>query len=142
MDNTNTKPATAEIKYLGSLRTQATHLRSGTEIITDAPVDNNGKGEAFSPTDLVATALVSCMITVMGIYANKNDIQMGEIDSSVEKIMAWGPRRISQLNLELIFLNHQLNETQKSLLQDIAMNCPVAKSIHPDISVNVKFVYN
>ena len=120
MDNTNTKPATAEIKYLGSLRTQATHLRSGTEIITDAPVDNNGKGEAFSPTDLVATALVSCIITVMGIYANKNDIQMGEIDSSVEKIMAWGPRRISQLNLELIFLNHQLNETQKALLQDIA----------------------
>ncbi len=142
MDNTNTKPATAEFKFLVSLRSHATHLRSGTEIITDAPVDNNGKGEAFSPTDLVATALVSCIITVMGIYANKNDIQMGEIDSSVEKIMAWGPRRISQLNLELIFLNHQLNETQKALLQDIALNCPEAKSIKQDISVTVKFVYN
>ncbi|RMG22975.1 MAG: OsmC family peroxiredoxin [Bacteroidetes bacterium] len=132
---------TATIDYLGGLRTQATHLRSNSHIITDAPVDNNGKGEAFSPTDLLATALVSCMITVMGIHASKNDIPMGEVHGKVEKIMGSGPRRVSILNVELVFENHHLSEAEKKRLEAVAINCPVAKSISADIAMNVKFNY-
>lgn len=133
---------TANIEYLGELRTQAVHISSKSEITTDAPTDNNGKGELFSPTDLVATALVSCMITVMGIHAQKNNLHMGDLKGNVEKIMVSAPRRISMLNLELTFTGHRLNESEKKHLETIAINCPVAKSIHPDIAMNVKFSYS
>lgn len=133
---------TVSLRYLGGLKTHAVHEESSTELITDAPTDNHGNGETFSPTDLIASSLVSCMMTVMGIEADKSDIQMGEVSGSVEKIMAPSPRRISQLNIELHFGSHQLNEAEKLILQDKALNCPVAKSIHPDIQVNVKFKYD
>lgn len=132
---------TAHIAYLGALRTEATHLRSGNSLITDAPLDNNGKGEAFSPTDLLAASLVSCMITIMGIAAEKNAYQMGEVEGTVEKIMAEAPRRVAALNVSLKLSGHQLSEAEKKHLETAAINCPVAKSIHPDIQLTLQFVY-
>lgn len=133
---------TVRVSYLGNLRSQSTHIHSSEELITDAPVDNNGKGEAFSPTDLVTTATITCMLTTMGIVAEKNSIQMGDVEGDIEKIMGIGPRRIIALNTELIFRNHNLNESDKTLLENAALNCPVVKSIHPDIVINVKFNYD
>ncbi len=103
---------TAKVTYQGELRTEAEHLRSGNVIHTDAPVDNNGKGEAFSPTDLVATATLTCMITMMGIKARKSDINMGEVSGSVKKIMVPAPRRIGELVIELNFEQHNLSDTE------------------------------
>ena len=133
---------TARITYNGELRTTATHLASGNTFITDAPTDNHGKGEAFSPTDLIAAATLSFMITVMGIQAEKSDIQMGDVRGEVKKNMLSNPRRVGSLNIEMSFSNHNLSDTDKSLLENVALNCPVAKSLHPDIIVNVKFIYS
>ncbi len=132
---------TSTIEYLGELRTEAIHALSSNKIITDAPTDNHGKGEAFSPTDLLATSLVSCMLTVMGIVSEKREITMGKVQGSVEKIMASGPRRVSELHVHITFSEYELNEAERKILEDTALNCPVAKSIHPDITVNLKFTY-
>ena len=128
-----------ENSYLGELRVSSTHLASNTEIITDAPVDNNGKGESFSPTDLVATALGTCMITVMGIYAEKNGILMPNVYSRTNKVMSSKPRKISKLKIEIIFGDNQLSEVEKQSLKDVALNCPVAKSLHPDLKQEIEF---
>lgn len=128
-----------ESSYLGELRVSSTHLASNTEIITDAPVDNNGKGESFSPTDLVATALGTCMITVMGIYAEKNGILMPNVYSRTNKVMSSTPRKISKLKIEIIFGDNQLSEVEKKNLKDVALNCPVAKSLHPDLKQEIEF---
>ena len=128
-----------ESSYLGELRVSSTHLASNTEIITDAPVDNNGKGESFSPTDLVATALGTCMITVMGIYAEKNGILMPNVYSRTNKIMSSSPRKISKLKIEIIFEDNQLSEVEKKSLKDVALNCPVAKSLHSDLKQEIEF---
>jgi putative redox protein len=128
-----------ESNYLGGLRVSSTHLASNTEIITDAPVDNNGKGESFSPTDLVATALGTCMITVMGIYAEKNGILMPNVYSRTNKVMSSTPRKISKLKIEIIFGDNQLSEVEKQCLKDVALNCPVAKSLHPDLKQEIEF---
>ncbi|MCI4667012.1 MAG: OsmC family protein [Bacteroidia bacterium] len=133
---------TTKVVYKGNLRTEATHIKSGDTLLTDAPIDNNGKGEAFSPTDLVATAALTCMITIMGISAEKNDFSMGEVSGEVKKVMTSGPRRIAELHIELDFQNHNLNETEKGLLEAAALSCPVTRSIHPEIMVNVKFNYS
>ena len=133
---------TATVSYTGELRTKAIHTRSSQALITDAPIDNKGKGEAFSPTDLLATALVSCMITVMGIRAQNSDLHLGNVEGAVEKIMVAAPRRVAALNVEIVFSGHNLGEADKTLLEQIAINCPVAKSIHPDIAVNIKFTYD
>ncbi|RMG63330.1 MAG: OsmC family peroxiredoxin [Bacteroidetes bacterium] len=132
---------TARVTYQGQLRTKAEHIRSGQVIHTDAPVDNQGKGEAFSPTDLVATATLTCMITMMGITARKNDIEMGKVEGEVEKVMTEAPRRISALHLTLHFSGHNLSDTDKALLENAALNCPVTRSLHPEIMINVKFAY-
>lgn len=132
---------TATVRYDGELRTTATHILSQKQIVTDAPLDNHGKGEAFSPTDLLATSLLTCMLTVMGRLAQKKEIRTGTVSGKVEKIMVSNPRRISALLIELQFSEHQLSEVEKALLEDAAINCPVAKSIHPDIAVNIKFGY-
>lgn len=128
-----------ESSYLGELRVSSTHLASNIEIITDAPVDNNGKGESFSPTDLVATALGTCMITVMGIYAEKNGILMPNVYSRTNKVMSSTPRKISKLKIEIIFGDNQLSEVEKQSLKDVALNCPVAKSLHPDLKQEIEF---
>ena len=130
-----------ESSYLGELRVSSTHLASNTEFITDAPVDNNGKGESFSPTDLVATALGTCMITVMGIYAEKNGILMPNVYSRTNKVMSSTPRKISKLKIEIIFGDNQLSEVEKKSLKDVALNCPVAKSLHPDLKQEIEFIF-
>ena len=130
-----------ESSYLGELRVSSTHSASNTVITTDAPIDNNGKGESFSPTDLVATALVSCMITVMGIHANKNGILMPNVYSRTNKFMTPNPRKISKLKIEIIFEGNQLSDVDKQSLKEVALNCPVAKSLHPDLQQEIKFIF-
>ncbi len=130
---------TIKTKYLGELRTQSTHLKSQNSLITDAPLDNNGKGEAFSPTDLLATALATCMITVMGINANKHGLNIDGIDCDVTKIMAINPRRVCEIVIELNFPKNNFDEAQKEMLRDAAYSCPVAVSLHPDLKKSVTF---
>lgn len=131
---------TSKIVYVGNLRTQDTHLKSGTVIETDAPVDNNGKGEKFSPTDLVANALGACMMTMMGIAARDKNLLLENTQISIEKIMAANPRRISEVKVIIDFpKDHPIGESDRAYLERIALNCPVAKSIHPDIKQSVTF---
>lgn len=132
--------ATIEIKYLGDLRTESTHVRSGQKLITDAPVDNNGKGEAFSPTDLLVTALATCMVTVMGIASREHQINMDDITCTVVKIMAADPRRVSEIQIEFNFPKEQkYTDREKAILERSARTCPVAQSVHPDLIQNVVF---
>ena len=128
-----------ENRYLGKLRTHSTHLKSSDTIITDAPVDNNGKGNAFSPTDLVASALCSCMTTVMGICAEKNNFELPESTAYVTKIMQSHPRRISKIIIEINFDNNNLSGQQTEKLVAVAKGCPVAQSLSSDLIQEVKF---
>ena len=129
-----------EIIYKGNLRTVATHLASSSEITTDAPIDNQGKGEKFSPTDLMATALGSCMLTIMGITANVHNIDIGNTKVKVEKIMGKDPRRIAQINMEIIFKS-KISNKDKVILERAAKHCPVAKTLENNIKENIKFIY-
>ena len=128
-----------ENSYIGNLRTSSKHLKSGKSIITDAPTDNNGKGEAFAPTDLVSSALCSCMTTVMGICANKGNFKMPNSTAKITKIMSAEPRKIKEIKIELNFEKNSLNDAQKNKLMSVAENCPVAKSLNPDIKQTLKF---
>lgn len=131
---------TSEIIYKGTLRTEAKHLQSNTIIETDAPTDNQGKGERFSPTDLLATSLGSCMLTIMGIKARDMDISLDGTHISIKKIMKSEPRRVGGIDVFFKFPNSlKLDDKQKTILERAALTCPVAKSIHPDIDMNVKF---
>ena len=131
---------TSTITYEGSLRTIATHLQSGTVIETDAPLDNQGKAERFSPSDLVATALGSCMLTIMGIKARDMKIDLVDTKIEIEKIMKSDPRRISGINITFSFPDElQLGEKDRTILERAAHTCPVINSIHPDIEVKVMF---
>lgn len=132
--------ATIKTTYLGELRTQATHLQSGTQIITDAPTDNNGKGEAFSPTDLVAAALGSCMMTLMGIYAQRENIPLQGTTFEITKNMLPNPRRIGEIVVQFDFPQTlELSEEQKEKLKHYALTCPVFLSLHPDLQKTVSF---
>jgi putative redox protein len=130
---------TAEVVYLGNLRTEATHLRSGHTIVTDAPVDNHGKGEAFSPTDLAATSLASCMITTMGIAANTHGIEMDGARAEVLKVMANDPRRISAIEIDIYMPPVEYQSKQKTILEKAALTCPIARSLHPDLEEITRF---
>lgn len=130
---------TSEVIYLGDLRTESTHLASGNKVVTDAPVDNNGKGEAFSPTDMLATSLAQCMITIMGIEANKLNVDITGTAASVLKKMALNPRRVIKIEVSLVLPKHA--EAFKNQLEHAAHTCPVAKSLHPDIEQHVTFSY-
>ena len=129
------------IVHQNNLRTEAEHIASGKKIITDAPIDNNGKGEAFSPTDLVATALGSCMITIMAISANKYDIDVSGTDASVKKIMGSDPRRINEIAID-INMNKNIEEKDRKRLERAALACPVHKSLHPDLEKRIRFIYS
>lgn len=129
---------TSKVTYLGNLRTESTHLKSGNTFITDAPTDNNGKGEAFSPTDTVATGLASCMLTVMGIKARDMGVELEGSYAEVTKIMASNPRRISKIIVDLKFSIHPDDKTKK-ILEHTANTCPVHYSLHPDIEKDVSF---
>ena len=132
--------STSKIIYKNNLRTEAQHIASGQKIITDAPLDNNGKGEAFSPTDLVATALASCMITIMAIAAEKNGINISGTSASVKKIMGTNPRTISDIVIE-IKMSKDLALKDRKRLEKAALACPVHKSLHPDMNKEITFSY-
>ena len=130
---------TSTVVYNGDLRTVCTHLKSGSSFETDAPVDNNGKGERFSPTDLMATSLGTCMITVMGIKARTMGFDLNGVKIEVEKIMKADPRRVGGINLFFHIPEdlRKIEETAKNILKDKGETCPVMLSIHPDIEVKV-----
>ena len=137
------KKMTSQIIYKGELRTEATHLQSGTKIETDAPVDNQGKGEKFSPTDLLATSLGNCMMTIMGIKARDMNVDLTDTKINITKIMKSDPRRVGGINVLFTFPDGlELVDKQRTILENAALTCPVAKSIHPDIELNVKFNWN
>ncbi|WP_339699037.1 OsmC family protein [uncultured Marixanthomonas sp.] len=130
--------STAKVTYLGGLRTESEHIKSGNKYITDAPTDNHGKGEAFSPTDTVATGLANCMLTMMGIKANDLQVDLEGSTATVTKTMASNPRRISKI--EVVFnLPVVLEEKHKKLLEKTANTCPVHYSLHPDIEKVIIF---
>ena len=131
---------TSKVIYKGALRTEATHIRSGNTIITDAPIDNKGKGEAFSPTDLLATAMASCILTIMGIKANGMNTNIEGASAEVKKIMGTGPRRITQINI-LIHIPVSADEKTKKILEKAAMTCPVEKSLSNSMVREVKFIW-
>lgn len=130
--------ATIETVYLGGLRTEATHVQSGNEVITDAPTDNQGRGEAFSPTDLLSASLGSCMLTIMGIQARNHNINIDDTKCSIVKIMAANPRRVSEIQIKFQF-PEQYTEKDQKMLERAALTCPVLESLHPDLVKTVDF---
>lgn len=129
---------TSKVTYLGDLRTSSIHIQSGTEILSDAPLDNNGKGEAFSPTDTVANGLATCMMTIMGIKARDLEIDLTGTTAEVVKIMNTEPRRIGAI--EIVFQMQGTDDLKsKTILERAAMTCPVFLSLHPDVEKRITF---
>ncbi|APU69309.1 putative stress-induced protein OsmC [Christiangramia flava JLT2011] len=131
---------TSKVIYQGNLRTESEHLQSGSKMITDAPVDNHGKGEAFSPTDTVANALATCMITVMGIKAESLGVDLVGTTAEVTKTMSSDPRRISKIEVNVKFPKSYAEKDTK-ILENTARTCPVLFSLHPDIEKLISFTY-
>ncbi len=132
--------ATIETIYLGDLRTEMTHMQSGTKLVTDAPTDNHGKGESFSPTDLVAGALGSCMMTIMGIAAKTHGMNIDGTKLSITKVMSASPRRIGEIVIDVTF-PMDYEPKQRMILENAAATCPVAHSLHPDTKQTIRFHY-
>jgi putative redox protein len=132
---------TSKVVYEGDLRTRLTHIYSGNEIITDAPLDNQGLAQAFSPTDLVASALGSCMMTIMGIKARGMNLDLKGTEIEITKVMASEPRRISEVHATIKFPPNNFNDKEKTILENAAKTCPVAFSLHPDIKQELVFVW-
>ncbi len=132
---------TSEINYPGDLRTQAIHLRSGEGITTDAPLDNEGKGAFFSPTDLVATALGCCIITVTGIAARHHNFNVDGMKVEITKIMTDNPRRIGEIVAELYYPPNNYTDRERQIIENTARTCPVSKSLHPDLKQTLIFHY-
>ncbi len=128
---------TAKTKYLGELRTEMTHLRSGSIVITDAPVDNKGRGEFFSPTDLVSSALGSCIYTIMGIAAREHGFSIDGSSCSITKIMADKPRKIAEIKIEIDLTSHKYTDKEKKILEQCVKTCPVALSLNESVLQNV-----
>jgi putative redox protein len=133
--------ATSKITYTGGLRTTSVHLKSGMEIITDAPVDNQGKGEAFSPTDLLATSLGNCMLTIVGIAANAHGFNIDGATAEITKVMGENPRRVIEIVVNLQFPSNNYSDKEKDIIERSAKTCPVAFSLHPDIKQAISFNY-
>ena len=134
--------ATSKITYNGGLRTTSIHERSGNQIITDAPVDNKGKGEAFSPTDLLATSLGNCMLTIVGIAAGEHGFDIDGTTCEITKIMAVdGPRRVAEIVVDFSFPGNGYTDKTRAIIERSARTCPVALSLHPDIKQTVSFNY-
>ena len=133
---------TSKVTYLGELRTEAIHLQSNTIIFTDAPKDNHGKGEMFSPTDLTATSLASCMVSIMGIVAMKEGITpIDGTTAEVTKIMYADPRRIGEIHIQIAFPKNNYTEKERKVYENAALTCPVAKSLHPDVKQVIEFIW-
>ena len=129
---------TSIIRYLGELRTSSMHLQSGTEILTDAPIDNHGKGEAFSPTDMVANSLGTCMISIMAIKSKDLDLELKGSTAEVTKVMQVEPRKIARIEV-ILNMSVATSDKNKTVLERSAMTCPVFLSLHPDIEKVVTF---
>ena len=130
---------TSKVVYLGDLRTECTHIQSGTKIITDAPLDNQGKGEAFSPTDLLATSLASCMMTIIGIYCKNHGINFDSCTAEIEKIMGVNPRKVEKI---IIYMDFTGNNWDSSTLEKVIIagkTCPVAKTIEDSVQIEFNF---
>lgn len=133
---------TSKIIYKGDLRTEMTHLQSGTIVETDAPTDNNGKGERFSPTDLVATALGSCMLTIMGIAGNTHNINIEGTEVDITKIMTSAPRKIGEIIVKLRMKGQEsYSDKEKKILENAALTCPVFLTLSEDVKKTVEFVW-
>ncbi len=132
---------TSRIIYEGDLRTRMIHLYSGTEVITDAPLDNHGLAQAFSPTDMVATALGSCMLTVMGIKAREMELDLKGTEVEITKVMAAEPRRIAEIQVLIKFPARHFSEKDRKILENTARTCPVAQSLHPDLKKQISLVW-
>ena len=133
--------ATVQTKYLGDLRTESVHLQSGSKLITDAPTDNQGRGEAFSPTDLLATAFGACVLTIMGIAAKTHGFDINGTEVETTKVMGTEPRRIVELITSFKFPHNNFSAKQKKILELTAKECPVFNSLHPDIKKTVTYIY-
>jgi len=131
----------SKVSYKGNLRTEATHLKSGNVIVTDAPIDNQGKGEAFSPTDLAATSLASCIMTIMGIAAARHDIDMEGAEATVTKVMDSNPRRIKEIAITLTMPQGDYTTAHKKILEAAAHHCPVGLSLHPDTEERIEIIW-
>jgi len=132
---------TVRTRYLGELRTEATHVASGNVLITDAPLDNQGRGEFFSPTDLVATALGSCIMTIMGIAARQYSINLEGVSFKITKIMAENPRRIGEIAIIFDFTMRDYTDKHKKILEYCVKTCPVSRTLHPSVNQNVNLVF-
>lgn len=132
--------ATIQTLYLGDLRTEITHVQSGNKLMTDAPTDNHGKGEYISPTDMVAAALGSCMFTLMGIAAQRLNIDLKGARVDIQKVMGTDPRRIVEIKLDF-YLPGDYSDKNKRILENAAATCPVGKSLHPDLKETVTYHY-
>jgi len=128
---------TAKTRYVGDLRTEITHLRSGSVIVTDAPVDNKGKGEKFSPTDMVASALGSCIFTIMGIAAREHGFSIDGSTCTITKIMTDSPRKIGEIKIEFDLTGNSYTDKQKKILNYCVKTCPVSLSLHESVNQNV-----
>lgn len=133
---------TAKTKYIGDLRTEIIHVRSGSVIITDAPLDNKGKGENFSPTDMVASALGSCIFTIMGIAAREHGFSIDGSTCKITKIMSDGPRKIAEIRIEFDFTGANYTDKQKKILDYCVKTCPVALSLNESVFQNISLVFN
>lgn len=127
--------------YIGELRTEASHVQSGNNLITDAPLDNKGKGEAFSPTDLLAVSLGSCMLTIMGISAREHGFNIDGTKAKIWKIMESNPRRVGEIKIELTFPENNYSAKEKKIIEKAAFTCPVNLSLHPDLKKTITFNY-
>ncbi|HUS01083.1 MAG TPA: OsmC family protein [Chitinophagaceae bacterium] len=130
---------TASIMYEGDLRCNATHLQSGSVIETDAPTDNRGKGEKFSPTDTLCVSLATCLITTIALKARDMNIELKETKIDITKHMLKDPRRVGQIDVTVQFPELNLNEEERSIIETTGNNCPVAKSLHPDLKMNIQY---
>ena len=129
-------------QYLGNLRTEIEHIQSGNKIITDAPLDNNGKGEFFSPTDMFSSSLGSCMLTIIGIAANTHSFSIDGTTLEIEKVMAANPRRVAEIKIDVHFpKGANYTDKQKRIIEAAAKTCPVANSLHPDVIKNITYIY-
>ncbi len=139
---TNLLAVTSKVIYKGDLRTEATHIHSGSVFETDAPLDNQGKGERFSPTDLLATSLASCMGTIMGIAARTHGLNIDGTECEVEKIMTANPRRVGEIKINVVFpKTAAIDAKLRSILERAALTCPVFESLHPDLKKTILFIW-
>lgn len=132
---------TAQTKYMGNLRTESVHIQSMSKLITDAPVDNHGKGEAFSPTDLLAAAYGACVLTITGIAAQTHGFTIDGAEVHTTKIMGTGPRRIVEIIAEIRLPHNNYNAKERKIIELAAKECPVYNSLHPDMKKTITFQY-